>query len=1621
MSLSLYLYNYDDVRKKTQNDDGLFKENYTIRETKDGESTNLNALRLRHFFRTRAILSSIHSNSGIKGYTGSGIEPVTASYNTWRVPGRPPRIDVSVPVQDITVSTRAKRFDTEISIRFTRDGIIDKNNPTRNNADIWFKHMYRGEDQAYDITDITSSFSFVPYNIDIESSSHKGYHNPMNILFEKKRASYAIEKIETVELGSDVNQISKVKVTLTTAHNLSVGDAVTIYDGGQICDTMLFSPNAGERIFGDFKISELVPNDNKSFYYTTYHNVSKVKTLNTITGSNLVCEIWELCVYEDNITSISSGNNRLILTLETPSDGGYYNFEFDDYITVVVGGKRLENARVIDFDYINNTVEIEYFGSVGEISGTGVIYYTPRLPSTDIPVNYHNSIVSGKATSHINNTRLLYAMMDTFCDYTDLSSINGKYSENGYNETNYIMKCVRNKKVPLAYFPVPGKYNTTDNDVIAEVCFCGQNAEGGHVTLLVGSLDSPTYTWDENTPSSSLQEHINVNAPEVGNMSSFSFGNESRKFRYTYSRFDLDTKFITNMLNNTQSSSIFVYVQNDEGAAPNFNINYYSREAEEEWPYMIISAGVFVETKPVINLYDTYMYYPCTYIGPFDSHTCRITVHPGVKDPSSDFYVRSGNFFEEGDEIEILNTITHDTSSATIVYANDYDDGLELIYSHPNPYDAGYEYSAIIRNKTKMLSSYTMTVDKLNVNPDNIHTTPDVLDKYVYRNDDSFDLKHTQDNILRISAIGDSGVESDSIAPIILTNVDIRDLISGDKNRFQYVSEGAELKLSGLNFNQIRLNGSTPYVVLGDPYWEDGKLVPTQELLTRVGDSDSYKFVYKNSFELQYQNRVIDLKNENGITWFRLDDMPYETGSIVTLIASGTYAVNNTEIPSFPTSDTIPFTYGDNYYCWVKDDWVAISYSYISRFTVDESSFVASDFVHLSDDEVAKYKEIYDVDELAPFVMYNPITSLEYMDETVNTGRAYNNRMYIQIDEYSPLVYTETTTHLLNEEYDVYVSDLNGVVWPNSNLVSVTYLNRDNDTRYVKLTYKETSFGEHVYTFSDSAGNTTDLIINVPNYEKPIIDIEQVSVAANGEKNVLFRVYGSPGTLVNSVASSKTGRGVFVEGRDGSAYGVINPPTEISSITIGTNVYDVFYFTLSLTSLGEGIAYAYATNNVDATSDPWFGPIIFPEKLSCLLAGDIVTYEGLNLIEPMIETDDGASIFYELQTNDANWFTIYDVIAHDASKVSIKLANGFVGKKSLYLKWYANPYVSTIQPQAKCPVTLSVVGKPTIDMKNPSYEIEQNKEWVEPNDITAFDSDGNDISDNIVINGIVDTSKLGLYTITYYAVDGCGQKTETLTREVRVVTGCPIYIKTDKEVYGLSDNIVVSIDTSLGGLFNQNYLNNIVHFYSDDKDIIVTIISGTSDRRSLTVKNPGITGQFTVQVYCGEDNKDFAGCPWSNVTTLRIENSLEPDKDLELGKADKHKKSNSVSKFQHVNFNPIYTKDLAYSTFTITADENNLLQNVYTILLTNIGERLYDDEFGSNIENKVFDIMGDINAESKILTECINTIKKYEPRVSVDIEKSWINYKPEQNELGIILYIIVPRGSARKIELTFRR
>ncbi len=122
---------------------------------------------------------------------------------------------------------------------------------------------------------------------------------------------------------------------------------------------------------------------------------------------------------------------------------------------------------------------------------------------------------------------------------------------------------------------------------------------------------------------------------------------------------------------------------------------------------------------------------------------------------------------------------------------------------------------------------------------------------------------------------------------------------------------------------------------------------------------------------------------------------------------------------------------------------------------------------------------------------------------------------------------------------------------------------------------------------------------------------------------------------------------------------------------------------------------------------------------------------------------------------------------------------------------------------------------------------------------------------------------------------------------------------------------------------------------------------------------------------------------------------------------------------ERVSHSAVYNRDLGFNNFVEITDENSLIQNIYNILLTRKGERLFNPDFGTTIEERVFSIMNE-DDETSILQECFTAINDYEPRVSVDYEESKVDIDYDSNTIRIIIAVVLPNGNSEYIVLPFK-
>lgn len=1641
-----------------------YKEAYRFQATGDDANADIQNYRLRHFLTVNAPNSTVTPNTGLMVYDGTGINNLTGSYNDWTTPNRPPKCDEG-----------NSQFNTELIMRFDVAG--RRFSDLANRLEAWLTVPYANDNGVFTPLDISQAFSFLGY-----SNNNEYIKNPMNIVLEHKVAGGVVSVIETLadtmpsgmlpdcSDSSSLYQVETVRVETQSAHGLDVGDAVTLYSrsvshvpsytGKQGRLFGLYDVNngewkgRGERYLGDFVVTS-VPTST-SFTYKTYHNPMKINKSFYPNGqrythddwNDLVWEKWELYEYHEDVEATASGSSVTVIFTGAGEPSGMtckHNFAIDDTVAYIYGNSTKVHLKVtaVASDGSNIIAEVLSGESIEQGITSGTLVYTPRLPSSDVAYNVaHDDIAPVKAKSHFSDSAIFYACQDTYYDQNSSSAACYGTSDADGKPNLWL---AYNQKIPIIRFPIPF-YNgaaTVDPNMVARL-FVYCNAVGGSPNAV--DVFDFTDNWNETITNGEIARiHPGSWADSVvGHMAKFDVSSSSRTTANRYIKFDISPEFVANRFTDpSHTMSVYLNIQSDVIGSGNHLVLASREDDEANWPYIAISSPVFIGKTPEIELDNTYMYLVCegiektTHGG--DPAFCA-TVSSNLFDPSNDMYVRSWDsdkpFFAGGDKIEILNTEHYNTVNAQVIDVEYNERKVYFRYPDGAPeIEPGVSECGIIRNKSRMISTYVAT-DADNV-PSNLSVTgPQHYGKYGYSGTSlEFDVIHDEatDNATSLSAVySDGNVTSNTETPVIITDIDVLAIDGGhdrEVDRFMHIGPDNAVVLKGFNLNTLTANATA---VLGSIAWENGMEEATIATL-RIpdnGDTNARQFEYSNDFDLQKSMPVYKLRNVNdGVTEFKVlnSDCPFIRGDVVAPILTGLYVDGMHHVP--PSG----LNYGKNYY--IADTpqmdgayvWIRLSSAYIYR---RETEYSTPTYVSLSDTDVAYINSIIPSSGSltandVPLVLYSTVTSVTVQDTGVD-AKLYDNRLYLQIDEEPPICHVSTQVIDAGVDFDVYLADLNEIYvidgyklkdYPDGNNFPLGKLERllgKNDDRFIKLTLN--LLRSTTLDIYDAAGNYTSLPLTI---KGRIFRLDITGISSSGMTHTLqFTVKSPEASLLSTAITNTAGNtGIY------ASFGNIQ---NISSISDDDDGMYYFTFDLVLTedvlsqSDGKLEVWAGDTNTGDSHQNSvWCSPVIFQMNFTCVETGNVLQYRGVNLYE----TDTKK---LELRGPNPSSFSI-DAI-NSATTISIKVVDTRCGNKSFALHWKNDQVPPDISNYVN---TVTITQGPSITIEAQKVKLKKGTTWTEPGDVTATDYMGVPIPDSAIEISIDNTNwnEDGIHTITYTVTDECG-RSASVQRTV-IVTECDIPIimakcpdASSECVYDLYEDIEIIISPESLVLFNQYVMNNIVYYQLNGSTewIAATIISGTSDRMSLTIKNPGVLASgMTLMVDVGEDNNTANGCYVTNHVNFSVISKKNQDKPLDVdGKASIVKNNSSRSRFDDLNFEPVYNKDLSYSSFSITADENSLMQNVYSILLTNLGERLYDDDFGSTLEESVFDIIGDLNGESKLLNQCVTLINKYEPRAVVVEDKSYVAIN-DDNTVVIVLYIKVPRGIARKIELTFSR
>ena len=204
--------------------------------------------------------------------------------------------------------------------------------------------------------------------------------------------------------------------------------------------------------------------------------------------------------------------------------------------------------------------------------------------------------------------------------------------------------------------------------------------------------------------------------------------------------------------------------------------------------------------------------------------------------------------------------------------------------------------------------------------------------------------------------------------------------------------------------------------------------------------------------------------------------------------------------------------------------------------------------------------------------------------------------------------------------------------------------------------------------------------------------------------------------------------------------------------------------------------------------------------------------------------------------------------------------------------------------------------------------------------------------------------------------------------------------------------------------FGNSLYDNVVKI----NGIVAPIMNGSPYYIDVVVPET-VAGVSQVQVYKKVRNKEVV---LTNPTTVYVNNDVTKRNIRLAAKKNPGEITGKTSR------SALYNRDLGYSNFKEVTDETSLLQNVYSCLLTSQGERLFNQNFGTHIEDRIFEL-GDTTGEVDLLKECIETVEKYEPRVKIDPERSSCDFE-DNGCYNLVLAVVLPTARTEMLKFTFK-
>jgi phage baseplate assembly protein W len=240
----------------------------------------------------------------------------------------------------------------------------------------------------------------------------------------------------------------------------------------------------------------------------------------------------------------------------------------------------------------------------------------------------------------------------------------------------------------------------------------------------------------------------------------------------------------------------------------------------------------------------------------------------------------------------------------------------------------------------------------------------------------------------------------------------------------------------------------------------------------------------------------------------------------------------------------------------------------------------------------------------------------------------------------------------------------------------------------------------------------------------------------------------------------------------------------------------------------------------------------------------------------------------------------------------------------------------------------------------------------------------------------------------------------------------PIPVKVMPSLVSVGDTVsIMAMNTDIFDAPISNYRVKLGDESDPSKWVPVTTNSGST----LTFAMPeGYSGNINLVVMekpsaYGWDSEDVHERTVPVVVDVRVE-------VLKVKKLNERMKPGVID--TTISHTASYNRDFGYKGFVEITDENSMIQNLYSCLLTRKGERLFNPDFGTTIEERIFSLRTGGNP-SDILKECITALETYEPRIQLVYEQCNIT-DVGQHGIYLTLGVIVPGGNVQTINIPFK-